>query len=140
MAQVNGGSQAVAEALATVQSLRPESRTEFDELVAKMQEQAAEIVRLRAREAQHSRAAVSGVRIGMPKDPGKGTLCIYGLGRYPVALYGSQALRLAAALGCPPESPLPAFVRANAAALSWREDDGKGFAESWEAYENGRVK
>lgn len=52
----------------------------------------------------------------------KGAMQIYGLGKFPVSLYPSQAKALCIALGVPKGSMIHKAVTANADALSFRDD------------------
>lgn len=52
----------------------------------------------------------------------KGAVSIYGVGRFPITVYASQAVKLASLFGAAPENKLFQFIKANADALSFKDD------------------
>jgi hypothetical protein len=83
-----------------------------------------EIARLRAENAQlkSSQSLANGIKLGTNKDTGEftGTVCLYGLGRFPVALYRSQWEALFKA-----KDSVEAFITAHRAELDQCEVNRK---------------
>jgi hypothetical protein len=99
----------------------------LSEAMAKLAEAEARIVALEA-----SKGSATSLRFALAKN-GKGTISIYGWSaKWPLSMYGSQALRLAAFLKMEPGSPLPAYVKENAATLAWKPE--KPYATCWAEY------
>jgi hypothetical protein len=77
------------------------------------QEMQAELERLRAENAQLKNKDKSGITLKVSE---KGTVSLYGMGRFPVTLYKEQWLRI---LGNAPE--IEAFIRDNESRLKSKE-------------------
>lgn len=81
-----------------------------------MGEALAELNRLRDELAKAQASKATAGRISFKVSEAKGTLSVYGLGRFPVSLYASQWERLLAE-----KDAILAFIGANAATLTRKQ-------------------
>jgi hypothetical protein len=76
----------------------------------------AQLEALRAENERLKAKAMSRQTITFKVSAEKGCLSVYGLGRFPVTLYGGQWLRLAKAI-----PDLVAFIEENRDSMSWKD-------------------
>lgn len=76
----------------------------------------AELAALRAENERLKAKAMSRQTITFKVSAEKGCLSVYGLGRFPVTLYGGQWLRLAKAI-----PDLVQFIEDNRESMSWKD-------------------
>ena len=76
----------------------------------------AELAKVRAENEALKAKAMSRQTITFKVSAEKGCLSVYGLGRFPVTLYGGQWLRLAKAI-----PDLVQFIEDNRDSMSWKD-------------------
>lgn len=87
-----------------------------EQLMAMLEQLAKDNAELKAKLA--AKAAPKALTVMVGKH-GKGNVCVYGLGRFPVTLYAGQWLRLAELMG-----EVVSFIDEHKATLAWKSDDG----------------